>query len=89
MFSVNRKIPTLGSTAPVGNSASLLSHWNGGSSGWDIPVPTEYQWWILFIMQEMRILYDFLASEWNILQNLLIFDAYLVVKVLVSKQNPY
>ena len=33
----------------VGNSASLVSHWNGGPSGWDFSVPTEHQWWILFI----------------------------------------
>ena len=33
----------------VGNSASLIFHLNGGPSGWDIPVPTEHQWWILFI----------------------------------------
>ena len=28
-----RKIPTLGSTVPVGNSASLVSHWNGWTLG--------------------------------------------------------
>ena len=33
----------------VGNSASLVSHWNGRPSGWDFSVPTEHQWWILFI----------------------------------------
>ena len=33
----------------VGNSASLVSHWNGGPSGWDFSVPTEHQWWILFV----------------------------------------
>ena len=38
MFSVDRKIPTLGSTNPVGNKASF----NGGSSGWDFPVPLDY-----------------------------------------------
>ena len=27
----------------VGNSASLVSHWNGGPSGWDFSVPTEHQ----------------------------------------------
>ena len=32
----------------VGNSVSLVSHWNGGPSGWDFSVPTEHQWWILF-----------------------------------------
>ena len=26
----------------VGNSASLVSHWNGGPSGWDFSVPTEH-----------------------------------------------
>ena len=45
MFSVDRKIPTLG------------SHWNGGLSGWDFPVRTEHQWWILFIN-------DFVAMLW-------------------------
>ena len=34
----------------VRNSASLVSHWNGGPSGWDFSVPTEHQWWILFIL---------------------------------------
>ena len=34
MFSVDRKILTFGSTVPVGNSVSLVSHWNGGPSGW-------------------------------------------------------
>ena len=33
----------------VGNSASLVSHWNGGPSGWDFSVPTEHQLWILFV----------------------------------------
>ena len=33
----------------VGNSACLVSYWNGGPSGWDFSVPTEHQWWILFI----------------------------------------
>ena len=33
MFSGERKIPTLGSTVPVGNSASLVSHWNGWTLG--------------------------------------------------------
>ena len=37
-------------TIPVGNSESLVSHWNGGPSGWDFPVPTEHQWWILFFL---------------------------------------
>ena len=27
----------------VGNSASLVSHWNSGPSGWDFSVPTEHQ----------------------------------------------
>ena len=26
----------------MGSSASLISHWNGGPSGWDFPVPTEH-----------------------------------------------
>ena len=43
MFSVHWKIPTRESTVPVGNSASLVSHWNSGHSGWDFPVPTEHQ----------------------------------------------
>ena len=43
------KIPTLGPTIPAGNSASLVSHWNGGLSGWAFPVHPEHQWWILFI----------------------------------------
>ena len=38
MFIVDRKIP------------SLVSYWNGGPSGWDFPVFTEHQWWILFIL---------------------------------------
>ena len=29
---------------------SLVSHWNGGPSGWDFPVPSEHQWWILFFL---------------------------------------
>ena len=29
VFSGERKISTLGSIVPVGNSASLVSHWNG------------------------------------------------------------
>ena len=33
VFSGERKIPTLGSTVPVGNSASLVSHWNGWTLG--------------------------------------------------------
>ena len=33
MLSVDRKIPTLGPNVPVGNSASLVSHWNVGPSG--------------------------------------------------------
>ena len=40
----------------VGNSASLVSHWNGGPSGWDFSVPTEHQWWILFIPHPWCIL---------------------------------
>ena len=47
VFSGDRKIPTRGPTVPVGNSASLVSHWNGGPSGWDFSVPTEhppFQW---------------------------------------------
>ena len=55
VFSVNRKIPTLRSTVLVGNSTSLVSHWNGGPSGWDFPVPTEHQWWILFVLSLYRI----------------------------------
>ena len=35
----------------VGNSASHVSHWNGGPSGWDLSVPIEHQWWILFIWE--------------------------------------
>ena len=50
MFSVDRKITTLWSTIPVGNSVRLISHWNDGPSGWDFPVPTEHQWWILFVL---------------------------------------
>ena len=38
----------------VGNSASLVSHWNGGPSGWDFSVPTEHQWCILFILCAKR-----------------------------------
>ena len=45
MFSVDRKIPNLGSTVPVGDKAS----WNGGPSGWDLPVSNEHQWWILCV----------------------------------------
>ena len=35
---------------------ALFSHWNAGPSGWDFPVPTEHQWWILFI-QPFKKLY--------------------------------
>ena len=44
IFTDDMKMPTLGSTAPVGNSASLVSLLNG----WAFPVPNEHQWWILF-----------------------------------------
>ena len=55
MFSVDRKIPTLRSTVPVGNSTSLVCHWNSGHPGWDFPVLTEHQWWILFIHQQLCV----------------------------------
>ena len=29
-----------GPPVPVGNSASLVSHWNGGPEGWDFPFST-------------------------------------------------
>ena len=29
--------------SPVENSASLVSHWEGGPSGWDFSVPTHHQ----------------------------------------------
>ena len=45
MFSVDRKIPNVGSTFPVGNKVS----WNGGPSGWDLPASNEHQWWILSV----------------------------------------
>ena len=35
---------------PVGNSASLIPHWNDGPSGWDSIAPTEHKWWILFYL---------------------------------------
>ena len=35
---------------------SLVSHWNGGPSGWDFPVPTRHQWWILFISDMSLVL---------------------------------
>ena len=44
MLSVDRKIANLGSTVPVGHSASLVSYWNSRPTGWDFPVPTEHQW---------------------------------------------
>ena len=44
IFNDNRIMPTSGSTVPVGN------YWKGWPSGWDFPVPTEHQWWILFIL---------------------------------------
>ena len=78
MFCVDRKIPTLESTVPVRNPANLISHWNGGTSGWDFPVPTEHQWWILFVQLadgQVAFLRDFLfrssylicvsQKEWN------------------------
>ena len=40
----------------VGNSASLVSHWNGVPSAWDFSVPTEHQWWILFILPMLSYL---------------------------------
>ena len=49
MFSVVRKIPILGFTIPVGNSASLVTNWDGGTWGWSFSVSTEHQWWILFV----------------------------------------
>ena len=45
MFRVDRKIPTHGSTVPVGNKAS----WDGGLSGWDFLVSIEHEWWIVFV----------------------------------------
>ena len=42
VFNDNKKMQTLGSTAPVGNSASFVSHWNAGSASWDFLVPTEH-----------------------------------------------
>ena len=48
IFSDNRKMPTHGSTTPLGNSASLVSDWTIGPLGWDFLVSTEHQWWILF-----------------------------------------
>ena len=65
VFSVDRKIPTLGSTVPVGNSASLgksrflQERW---TLGWDFPVSTEHQWWILFIPHGQRYGIDFTNS---------------------------
>ena len=50
MFSGDRKIPTRGSTVPVGNEACRVSHWNGGPEGWDFPVNTEHKWSILLRM---------------------------------------
>ena len=45
----------------VGNSTSLVSHWNGGPSGWDFSVPTEHQWWILFFSHT-----DAYEIEWSL-----------------------
>ena len=52
VFSGSRKNPNPRVHRSVGNSASLVSHWNGGPSGWDFSVPTEHQWWILFIRMQ-------------------------------------
>ena len=43
VFSGERKIPTRGSTVPVGNEACPVSYWNGGPEGWDFPFRTEHQ----------------------------------------------
>ena len=47
VFSVDREIPILGSIVLVGNSTCLVSHWIGGPSDWDFPVPAEHQWWLI------------------------------------------
>ena len=39
---------------PEENSASLVSHWNGGPSGWDFTVLTDHQWRILFISHTVQ-----------------------------------
>ena len=40
----------------VGNSKSLVYHWKGWPTGWNFSVPTEHQWWILFISQTVPAL---------------------------------
>ena len=43
MFSVDRKISTLGiHPFQWKKSASLVSHWNGRPSGWDFPIPNDH-----------------------------------------------
>ena len=41
IFRDDRKMPTLGSTAPDGNSASLIPHWSIGHPGWNFSVPID------------------------------------------------
>ena len=55
IFSDDRKMPTLGSTTPVENSATFVSHWNIRTSSWNFLVPTEHQRWILFIFFYFRV----------------------------------
>ena len=49
LFSGSRKIQNPRVHRFVENSTILVSHWNCGPQGWDFSVPTELQWWILFI----------------------------------------
>ena len=42
VFGGSIQIPTPRVNRSVGNSASFVSHWNGGPSGWDFSVPTEH-----------------------------------------------
>ena len=75
MFGVDRKIPTLMSTVPEGNSASLVSYWNGGPSDWDFPVSTEHRWWILFFSYQAKIFWnrDIHAVDVQLREELLIY----------------
>ena len=54
MFSGDRKIPTRGPKAQVGNKACRVSHWNVGPEGWDFSGTTEHKWSILFLIYHDR-----------------------------------
>ena len=59
------KIPTQGSTVPVGNEACRVSHWNGGPEGWDFPIDTEHQWSIFFLTYYHRIILQRTSHCWQ------------------------